>query len=95
MTGLTTDYLPSGSISWQYVNYDFETYASYMKDFGYRNVMLHPYLSNFYMRVENIPFFGFDETYFDEDLKKISEVERISGGGEVSVSRYSIMSNIS
>ena len=84
MTGLTTDYLPSGSIPWQYVNYDFETYASYMKDFGYRNVMLHPYLSNFYMRVEKYPLLGFDETYFDEDLKKISEVERISGGGEVS-----------
>ena len=84
MTGLTTDYLPSGSIPWQYINYDFETYASYMKDFGYRNVMLHPYLSNFYMRVEKYPLLGFDETYFDEDLKKISEVERISGGGEVS-----------
>lgn len=85
LTGLTTDYLPSGSIPWQYVDDDFPTYASVMKEqFGYSTTMLHPYLPNFYMRKTKYPLLGFDATWFDDDLRSIKQVVRTGGGGQVS-----------
>lgn len=85
LTGLTTDHLPSGSVPWQYVDSGFTTYASMLKEqYGYSTVMLHPYLSNFYMRQTKYPLLGFEETWFDDDLRAIKDVVREGGGGQVS-----------
>lgn len=75
ITGLTTDGLPGGSVPWRYVTKPLETYVSTLKDIGYKTYGIHPYLSRFYDRKRAYPLAGIDETYFEEDLRKIEEVE--------------------
>ncbi len=75
LTGLTTDYMPAGCVPYQYVNEKLQSYPSLFHDMGYRTLAVHPYLSNFYQRESKYPYLGFDETYFEEDLYKIEEVE--------------------
>lgn len=81
LTGLSADYLPSGSIPYEYISDSFESYPSLMKKEGYRTLAIHPYLSSFYSRDEKYPLLGFDETLFNEDLLKIKEVENSIRGG--------------
>ena len=66
LTGLTADRLPAGSIPWQYITRDTESYVSLYHDLGYKTVLMHPYNSNFYQRKQTYPYIGFDETYFEE-----------------------------
>lgn len=80
LTGLTTDSLPSGSIPYQYVKEDFESYVSIYDDLGYRTIAIHPYTSSFYLRKEAYPFIGFDELYFEDSLYALKDVKvKISG----------------
>lgn len=84
LTGLTTDYLPGGAVPYQYINSDFDSYVKNYKDIGYKAVMLHPYLSNFYMRDQKFGYLGFDELYFHDDLLEIAGVEPKFSGNQIS-----------
>ncbi len=84
LTGLTTDYMPAGCVPYQYVNEKLQSYPALFHDMGYRTLALHPYLSNFYQRQAKYPYLGFDETYFEQDLYKIEEVEVTVRGKNIS-----------
>lgn len=84
LTGLTTDYMPAGCVPYQYVNENLQSYPAMFRDMGYRTLALHPYLSNFYQRQAKYPYLGFDETYFEQDLYKIGEVEVSVRGKNIS-----------
>ena len=84
LTGLTTDYMPAGCVPYQYVNEKLQGYPSLFKDMGYRTLAVHPYLSNFYQREAKYPYLGFDETYFEEDLYKIEEIDVSVRGKNIS-----------
>lgn len=75
LTGLTTDYLPSGSVPWRYITEDTESYASVLKNIGYETYAIHPYINRFYDRMRAYPLIGIDNLYFQNELPAISEVE--------------------
>jgi len=81
LTGLSSNYLPSGAIPYQYINRSLESYPQILGDLGYSTVAAHPYLSTFYSRDEKYPYLGFDEVLFNDDLKKIEEVDKYNRGG--------------
>lgn len=66
LTGLTTDRLPAGSVPWQYITEQSESYVSLYKSLGYKTVAMHPYTSSFYLRKEAYPLIGFDELKFED-----------------------------
>lgn len=66
LTGLTTDSLPGGSVPWQYITKETESYVSIYKDLGYRTMAVHPYTSSFYLRKQGYPYIGIDELYFED-----------------------------
>ncbi len=74
LTGLTADRLPAGSIPWQYITRDTESYVSLYHDLGYKTVLMHPYNSNFYQRKQTYPYIGFDETYFEDRFYNHPEI---------------------
>lgn len=84
LTGLTTDYMPAGCVPYQYVNENLQSYPALFKGMGYRTLAVHPYLSNFYQRESKYPYLGFDETYFEEDLYKIEEIDVTVRGKNIS-----------
>lgn len=84
LTGLTTDYLPSGSVPYQYVTDNVDGYPSFFKSLGYETTALHPYLSTFYMRSSKYPLLGFDNIYFSDELQEIDSVECTIRGGQIS-----------
>ena len=84
LTGMTTDYLPSGSVPWQYVSRDIPSFVSLYKDLGYHTVSVHPYLASFYNRKETYPYVGFDEMYFADELAGVSAVENVIRGLQTS-----------
>jgi len=61
LTGLTTDFLPSGSVPYEFVRRPMATYVSNYQDAGYRTVGLHPFTERFYMRHVAFPLMGFDK----------------------------------
>jgi phosphoglycerol transferase MdoB-like AlkP superfamily enzyme len=71
LTGLTTDYLPSGSIPYEYVSSSIETFVSRYRDAGFRTIALHPYDKKFYSRNLAYGFLGFDEFYGIEEIESI------------------------
>lgn len=80
LTGLTTDHLPGGSIPYQYIKSDSESYVSLYQDLGYRTIAIHPYTSSFYLRKEAYPLIGFEELYFEDSLYALKDVKvKISG----------------
>lgn len=70
LTGLSTDYLHSGTSPWEKVTSPLSSYVSNYKDAGYRTIALHPYLKNFYARDRAYGYVGFDDFYGEEDLKE-------------------------
>lgn len=84
LTGLTSAYLPSGSIPYQFVDAPLESYPSLLKSLGYKTLAVHPYLSSFYERDETYPLLGFDDTLFIEDLEEIDSLELVRRGDFVS-----------
>jgi len=84
LTGLTTDYLPSGSVPWQYVTRDTPSFVTIYKELGYHTTALHPYMSSFYLRDNSYPLIGFDDLYFSDELTAIEEVEYSYSGGQIS-----------
>lgn len=84
LTGLTSSYLPSGSVPYQFIDDSFDSYPTYLKKLGYATVAVHPYLSSFYERQEKYPLLGFDKTYFYDDLKETESLELETRGQFVS-----------
>ncbi|MGM9521264.1 MAG: LTA synthase family protein [Oscillospiraceae bacterium] len=71
LTGLSTDYMVSGSSPWEYVDHDIDTYVSNYKEAGYSAIALHPYDEKFYSRSYAYPYVGFDEFYGQSDLAEM------------------------
>jgi len=70
LTGLTTDFLPSGSVPYEFVRRPMATYVSNYQDAGYRTIGLHPFTERFYMRHVAFPLMGFDRFYGYECLSQ-------------------------
>ena len=60
LTGLTTDFLPSGSVPYEFLRRPMATYVSNYQDAGYLTIGLHPFTERFYMRHVAYPLMGFD-----------------------------------
>lgn len=88
LTGLTTDSLPGGSIPYQYIKKDCESYVSIYRDLGYRTLAIHPYTSSFYMRKEAYPLIGFEELYFEDSLYALKDVPLHISGKHISDSSF-------
>lgn len=73
LTGLSTDYLPSGCVPWQYILEDTDSYVSVYKGLGYKTMAVHPYTSSFYNRKAAYPKIGIDELHFDDDIYALGE----------------------
>lgn len=73
LTGLSTDYLPSGCVPWQYITEESESYVSLYKDLGYATMAIHPYTSSFYCRKTAYPLIGIDELHFEDDIYALSD----------------------
>lgn len=68
LTGNSMAFLPQGSIPYQqYIKGETASIASYLKEYGYRTIGMHPYNSSGWDRDTAYPFLGFDETYFIKD----------------------------
>ena len=74
LTGLTTDYLPSGAVPYEYVASSFSTYVSNYKDAGYRTIALHPYDKKFYSRASAYGYLGFDAFYGLDEISQVVDV---------------------
>ena len=83
LTGLTTDYLPSGSIPYQYVSRQIESFPSLYGSYGYDTLAIHPYSSAFYFRKNAYPLLGFDALAFEEELAELP-VETLRRGNQIS-----------
>jgi len=85
LTGLTTDFLPGGSVPYQYINKPVESYVSIYRDLGYRTLAIHPYNATFYLRKQGYPFIGIDELYFEDSLYALkNEVPYTISGKQIS-----------
>lgn len=78
LTGLTTDYLPSGASPYLYAKDEVPSYVSAYKDNGYKTVALHPYDKSFYNRNQAYPFIGFDEFYGQQELTEQLGAENVT-----------------
>ena len=74
LTGLTTDFLPAGTVPYQYIKSSFPTYVSNYKDQGYTTLAMHPYDKTFYSRSKAYGDVGFDAYYGDEDITQMVDV---------------------
>lgn len=85
ITGLTTDYLPSGCVPWQYVEEEMPSYVSLYRDLGYTTMAVHPYTSSFYYRKYGYPLTGIDALHFEDDIYALADTIGISwNGGQIS-----------
>jgi len=75
ITGLTTDFLPSGSIPYEFLRRDMATYVSNYRDAGYRTIALHPFTERFYMRHIAYPLMGFDKFLGYETLTQLFDFQ--------------------
>lgn len=84
LTGLTTDYLPSGSVPYQYIKRDIPSYISVYRDMGYRTLAIHPYTSSFYLRKQGYPFVAINELYFDTEMYQLKDIPLKISGKQIS-----------
>lgn len=61
LTGLTTDFLPTGASPYIYAKENLPTHVSLFKEQGYTTLAMHPYDEKFYTRAKGYPFVGFDD----------------------------------
>lgn len=75
LTGNTMAFLPQGSVAYQqYVHGELPTFASLLRDYGYKTVAMHPYNSTGWDRNTVYPDFGFQESYFIRDFKNPEKI---------------------
>lgn len=71
LTGLNTDFLPTGSIAYQqYIEEQIPSLPRILQDNGYRTTAIHPYHSWFYERAVVYPFLGFDNFQHLDDFSE-------------------------
>mgnify|MGYP000131860953 CR=1 FL=1 len=69
LTGNSMAFLPQGSIPYQqYVKRPVPSLASYLKDYGYTTVGIHPYNASGWDRDKVYPLLGLDKNYFKTDF---------------------------
>lgn len=77
LTGSSMAFLPYGSIPYQqYIKDETPSMASWLSDFGYRTVAMHPYRAAGWDRNKVYPLMGFDEMYFEEFYKDSALVRK-------------------
>lgn len=69
LTGLTTEYLPSGASPYLYAKSAVPSCVAAYQQKGYKTLALHPYDKAFYTRNLAYPYIGFDEFYGYEELR--------------------------
>ena len=70
LTGNSMQFLPQGSVPYlQYVKKEVPSIASYLKQYGYSTVGIHPYNSYGWERDRVYPLLGLDTNYFIEDFE--------------------------
>ena len=74
LTGLSSQYLPTGASPYIYPKKDIPTHVSFLKEQGYTTLALHPYDKKFYSRQTGYPFIGFDAFYGKEEVEEMVEV---------------------
>ncbi len=74
LTGLTTDFLPAGTVPYQYVKSPFPNYVSNYKEQGYTTLAMHPYDKTFYSRSSAYGAVGFDAYYGDSEIAEMVDV---------------------
>lgn len=79
LTGLSTDFLPSGSVPYQFVNNYIDTYVTEYKKLGYETLAIHPYTSSFYSRKDGYGNIGIDTLYFEDELMELEIPYTIKG----------------
>ncbi len=70
LTGLSTDYLPSGSIPYQYLEGATDSYPMVYKNMGYTTYSVHPYIPAFYSRDTGYPLIGIDNLNFENEVAR-------------------------
>jgi len=80
LTGLSTDYLPTGASPYIYAKENLLTHITLFKDEGYDTFALHPYDEKFYTRAPAYPYMGFDDFYGESDIVEMM-------GGEENIHR--------
>jgi len=69
LTGLSTAFLPGGSIAYQqFIKNKMPSLPNYLKTFGYDTIAIHPYEGSFWNREKVYKKMGFDEFISIEDL---------------------------
>lgn len=91
LTGLTTDFLPSGSNPYALITRPLVSYVSNYLDAGYRTIALHPFDERFYMRHIAYPLLGFDSFYGEAQLAELFELERNQTGFVTDLSLFPAM----
>ena len=81
LTGLTTDFLPNGSIPYTLMTRPMQSYVSNYRDAGYRTIALHTFDERFYTRHIAFPLLGFDTFYGEQTLTQMFEMERNNTNG--------------
>ena len=70
LTGLSTDFLPGGSIPYELLRRPMPTFVSHYRDFGYHTAAIHPFRARFYNRDVAYPLLGFNEFLGYEQLRE-------------------------
>lgn len=70
LTGNSMAFLPKGSVPYQqYIINEVPSLASYLKEYGYTTIGMHPYHGNGWKRDKVYPLMGLDNNYFIDDFE--------------------------
>lgn len=77
LTGNSMAFLPQGSIPYQqYMKGEIPSIASYLKEYGYTTVGMHPYHASGWERDTVYPLLGLDTNYFIDDFENAEIVRK-------------------
>lgn len=77
LTGNSMSFLPSGSVPYmQYITSEIPTLATYLKEYGYATIGMHPYNAGGWKRNTLYPLMGLDNNYFDGSFEESEIVRR-------------------
>ena len=77
LSGLSTDFLPGGSIPYELLRRPMPTFVSHYRDFGYHTAAIHPFRSRFYNRDVAYPMLGFNEFLGYEHLAERFQLDYV------------------
>ena len=88
LTGISTKYYCGNLMYNNYINENQMSMVGYMKQLGYHTVSIHPYKKSFFNREEVYSYFGFDESYFLENMTHTTD------RFDITISDYSLTQEI-